>query len=134
MNKNSNNRYLLLGILTIIIVWSGCNLIINNSLVLPSIKEVLISLKDILLSGNTYLILIKTFLKLTLVIVISLVIALTLALFSFKTKVFESFIKPLLVVLKTIPVIAIIIFFVDFLWEKLKPIYYDYAGGYPNFV
>ncbi|HHX79661.1 MAG TPA: ABC transporter permease subunit [Acholeplasmataceae bacterium] len=121
MNKNSNNRYLLLGILTIIIVWSGCNLIINNSLVLPSIKEVLISLKDILLSGNTYLILIKTFLKLTLVIVISLVIALTLALFSFKTKVFESFIKPLLVVLKTIPVIAIIIFLLISFGRNLSP-------------
>ncbi|HHZ11863.1 MAG TPA: ABC transporter permease subunit [Acholeplasmataceae bacterium] len=121
MNKNSQNRFLLFGVLFIIVVWSGCSLVVNNSLVLPSIKDVLISLKDILLSHNTYLIILMTFLKLALVVVASLIIALILALLSFKTKGFESFIKPLLVFLKTIPVIAIIIFLLISFGRNLSP-------------
>lgn len=121
MKNKNHNTLLLLGVLGIISVWFGSSLIINNSLVLPSIKEVLISLKDILLSGNTYLILLKTFIKLTLVMVISLVIAFTLALFSYKTKGFESFIKPLMVLFKTIPVIAIIIFLLISFGRNLSP-------------
>jgi len=121
MSKNSQNRFLLFGVLFIIVVWSGCSLVVNNSLVLPSIKDVLISLKDILLSHNTYLIILMTFLKLALVVVASLIIALILALLSFKTKGFESFIKPLLVFLKTIPVIAIIIFLLISFGRNLSP-------------
>lgn len=62
-----------------------------------------------------------TFLKLALVVVASLIIALILALLSFKTKGFESFIKPLLVFLKTIPVIAIIIFLLISFGRNLSP-------------
>ena len=71
MRKNYN-ILLLLGIFAIFIIWFISSLIINNSLVLPSIKDVLLSLKDILLSCTTYLILLKTFLKLILVMVASL--------------------------------------------------------------
>lgn len=131
MNKNSQNRFLLFGVLFIIVVWSGCSLVVNNSLVLPSIKDVLISLKDILLSHNTYLIILMTFLKLALVVVASLIIALILALLSFKTKGFESFIKPLLVFLKTIPVIAIIIFLLISFGRNLSPYIMTALGVVP---
>lgn len=131
MNKNSQNRFLLFGVLFIIVVWSGCSLVVNNSLVLPSIKDVLISLKDILLSHNTYLIILMTFLKLALVVVASLIIALIFALLSFKTKGFESFIKPLLVFLKTIPVIAIIIFLLISFGRNLSPYIMTALGVVP---
>lgn len=120
MRKNYN-ILLLLGIFAIFIIWFISSLIINNSLVLPSIKDVLLSLKDILLSCTTYLILLKTFLKLILVMVASLLIALTLALLSSKTKGFESFIKPIMVLFKTIPVIAIIIFLLISFGRDLSP-------------
>lgn len=110
MNKKSSNQYLLLGILFIIIIWLIGSTIINNSLVLPSIKEVLLALKNILTKGNTYLVLIQTFFKLLVVMVISLVLAFVLALFAYKAKAVESFIKPVMVLFKTIPIVAIIIF------------------------
>lgn len=121
MKKINNNAYFLLGVLTIFIIWVGSSLIINNTLVLPSIKDVFLALKKILLSGNTYLVLIMTFLKLILVMVISLVIALTLALLAYKTKVFGSFIKPFMVLFKTVPIIAIILFFLIAFGRNLSP-------------
>lgn len=104
-----NNIFIFLGIITIIIIWLISSLLINNSLVLPTITEVLNSLKDLVSKGSTYLIILNTFLKLLLTISISLVIALGLGVLSYISNKFESFIKPIFVLFKTIPVIAIII-------------------------
>lgn len=104
------NALLFLGVIIIFIAWFVFSLIINNSLVLPSIKDVAVSLKHILITGNTYIILFKTFLKLFLVIILSLIVSLSLALLSSKAKGFESFLKPIMVLIKTIPIVAIILF------------------------
>lgn len=104
------NALLFLGVIIIFIAWFVFSLIINNSLVLPSIKDVAVSLKHILITGNTYIILFKTFLKLFLVIILSLIVSLSLALLSSKAKGFESFLKPIMVLIKTITIVAIILF------------------------
>lgn len=116
-----NNIFILLGIITIILIWLISSVLIDNSLVLPTITEVLYSLKDILGKGATYLIILSTFLKLLLIIVISLVIALGLGILSYISSKFESFIKPIFVLLKTIPVIAIIILLLIFFGNSKSP-------------
>ena len=106
---NKNNNYIILGLIFILILWLSSSLWIDNSLVLPTISEVFHSLKNILSKGLTYLIILNTFLKLLLIIAISLIIAMLLAILSFVFEKFENFIKPIMVIMKTIPVIAIII-------------------------
>ena len=54
--NNNNYKYILLSVLFIILLWTVSSLIIDNSLVLPGISEVILSLKEILSTSTTYLI------------------------------------------------------------------------------
>ena len=102
-------------------LWTVSSLIIDNSLVLPGISEVILSLKEILSTSTTYLIILLTIVRLILVVLVSLVIAFILAILSYLSDKFESFIKPLFVILKTIPVIAIIVLLLITFGSKTSP-------------
>lgn len=119
--NNNNYKYILLSVLFIILLWTVSSLIIDNSLVLPGISEVILSLKEILSTSTTYLIILLTIVRLILVVLVSLVIAFILAILSYLSDKFESFIKPLFVILKTIPVIAIIVLLLITFGSKTSP-------------
>ncbi|HHU80709.1 MAG TPA: ABC transporter permease subunit [Acholeplasmataceae bacterium] len=119
--NNNNYKYILLSVLFIILLWAVSSLIIDNSLVLPGISEVILSLKEILSTSTTYLIILLTIVRLILVVLVSLVIAFILAILSYLSDKFESFIKPLFVILKTIPVIAIIVLLLITFGSKTSP-------------
>lgn len=119
--NNNNYKYILLSVLFIILLWTVSSLIIDNSLVLPGISEVILSLKEIFSTSTTYLIILLTIVRLILVVLVSLVIAFILAILSYLSDKFESFIKPLFVILKTIPVIAIIVLLLITFGSKTSP-------------
>lgn len=115
------NIFILLGLLSILILWLIVSLSIDNSLVLPTINQVLESLKDILSDSRTYLIIFMALLKLILTCILSLVIALVLATLSFMSIKFADFLKPFLVIFKTIPIISIIILLLIFFGNNKSP-------------
>jgi NitT/TauT family transport system permease protein len=116
-----NNLYILLGMIIILIFWTIGSTMIDNSLVLPGFDEVLLSLGDILSNLSTFILILNTILKLVLIIFVSLIIAMALAILSYISSKFENFIKPIFVIIKTIPVIAIIILLLIVLGNDKSP-------------
>ena len=116
-----DNLFILFGLAMIILVWLFSSLHINNALVLPTISQVFNSLKTILSTSKSYLIIFNTFLKLVFTMIISLVIAIILAILSIFSLKFEKFIKPMIVIFKTIPIVSIIILLLVFLGNSKSP-------------
>ena len=105
--NKSNNVYFLLGILFLFGVWFVSSLLVNNSGILPNIDEVFGELLKILKDGNTYTLLGNTFLKIIVAILVSFIISLLLAVLSLLSEKVEYFIRPFIVFLKSIPIVAI---------------------------
>lgn len=100
--------YFILGIIAIGLLWFILSLSINNENVIPSIPKVAISLVDILKVGNSYIMILSTILKLIGTVIISLVIAALLASLSLLSTRFTYFLKPLIIIMRTLPVAAMI--------------------------
>lgn len=115
------NIYIFIGIIAILLFWVITSSIIDNSLVLPGLDEVLLSFGKILSKPSTYGIILNTILKLIAIILASLLIAFTLAILSYLSVRFEYFLKPIFALIKTIPVIAIIILLLIFFGNNKSP-------------
>ena len=105
-SKNFINFF---GIIFIFLIWLILSNVYNNSLIVPKIDKVFIAFIEILGTARVYELIFKLIINILLVISISFLIATTLAVFSYKYEKFYYFISPLITVLKTIPIVAIII-------------------------
>ncbi len=108
--KKQKPIFILLGILSLILLWFIFSQYFNNSLIIPKIKNVVIQLGEICVSKRFLLILIKTIVRVIIIVFVSFVIALNLAVLAYKSKKIGYFLIPIMTVLKTMPVITIIIF------------------------
>lgn len=99
----------LLGILLIFLLWQLGYLYFNNDYIIPKISNTFISLGKLLKEISTYQILGLTILRLFISIITCLILGMTLAGISLVFKPFRSFIKPIFVFLKTIPVVVVIV-------------------------
>lgn len=113
--------FLWFGIFTIFIIWYIVNFWIDNALILPSIDAVFRALYNLLISPDVYLLVLKTFLRLMIIIALSFFVSLTAAVVSFLSRKFEHFFKPYLVLMKTVPVISMIILLLIFFGNKTSP-------------
>ena len=108
-NVKNNNIYFLIGTLVILILWQSIGALTNNSIILPKIDEVLVSLVTLLITKSTYIIIFNTVLRLLITTIISFVISLILACLSLISNKLYHFIKPFIILIKTIPIATIII-------------------------
>ena len=99
----------LFSIITILTVWTGLSLYVDNILILPSIFDVTICLFEILKDPNTYISVAYTLFRLTLGISVSFFLALFLAILSYRYEKIKEFIYPFVLILKTIPTVSIIV-------------------------
>lgn len=107
--KISKYSIYVLSILTIFILWILANTFYNNSLVIPSVKGVFQSLGQLLSGSRIYSILFSMILKILFTTFVSLIVALIMAIISFRFKGFSYYLSPMIVIVKTMPIIAIII-------------------------
>lgn len=107
--KISKYSVYVLSILTIFILWILTNTFYNNSLVIPSVKGVFQSLGQLLSGFRIYSILFSMILKILFTTFVSLIVALIMAIISFRFKGFSYYLSPMIVIVKTMPIIAIII-------------------------
>ena len=107
--KISKYSIYVLSILTIFILWILANTFYNNSLVIPSVKGVFQSLGQLLSGFRIYSILFSMILKILFTTFVSLIVALIMAIISFRFKGFSYYLSPMIVIVKTMPIIAIII-------------------------
>ncbi len=120
-NKKKRVIYIGLGILTIMFLWVVLSNIYNNSIVIPKIKDVLRALLELFTQKRIYELLFTMLLRILLTVSISLGISLVLSLMSYKFKHFGNYLLPIISLLKTTPVIAIIILLILSVGMELTP-------------
>jgi NitT/TauT family transport system permease protein len=119
--KKKQTLYLWFGIFSIFIVWYIAGQGIENALILPSFGAVFRALCDLLARSEVYLLVAKTFLKLIIIMVISFSLSLTAAQLSFRSRKFEHFLRPYISLIKTIPVVSIIILLLIVFGNRTSP-------------
>lgn len=108
-NKKTNYVFYILGILFIFVLWVFGSSFVNNDYIIPSVSQTISSLFDLLTSGNTYVILGHTLLRLLISISVCFVGGVCLGSLSKISPKFNAFVKPLFALLKTLPVAVLII-------------------------
>lgn len=121
--ENKKNRIIFvgLGILTIVFLWIILSNIYNNSIVIPKIKDVLKALIELFSQKRIYVLLFTMLLRILLTVSISLGIALFFSLMAYKFKCIGNYLLPIISLLKTTPVIAIIILLILSVGMELTP-------------
>ncbi|HEY8443732.1 MAG TPA: ABC transporter permease subunit [Clostridia bacterium] len=113
--------YVILGVMFLLVLWTIAQRAINNDLVIPDIPSVLIALVSLLKQAKTYSLVFKTIGRLVLTICACAGLTLVLSYLSYKLDWFENFIKPLFVLMRTIPVVSLIIFLLFLLGREISP-------------
>ncbi len=111
----------ILGLGIIFILWYVLAIVYDNSMIIPSIKETFIALLDLIKSSRFFKLLFMMIFRIIITVGVSLIISIILAVFSFKSDKFNKFINPIIVVMKTIPIIAIIILLLILVGMKITP-------------
>ena len=119
---NSKKSYYILGIFFIFIVWIILNASFNNSYIVPSVSETITALVDLFKRINTYKVLGLTVLRLLFVISICLLLGVLLSLISCFSIRFKSFLKPVMALLKTLPIAVVIILLLVMFTREYAPV------------
>lgn len=120
MNKK-DGLFFSLGLATILLLWLVSSIVIDNSIILPNIIDVIKSLVRILTTKRTYLIIFNTISRLFLTIIFAFVLAIIFAVLSYSSRKIEQFVKPMFVIMKTLPVASIIIILLVIVGNQLSP-------------
>ena len=123
MNSIIKNKktYYVLGILFVFVLWEILSVISNNNFVVPSIELTFTALGKILIDKETYFILGSTLLRLLISISLCFVLGVVLAVLSNLSNSFKSFIKPMIALLKTLPMAAVIIMLLVMVGRSYSP-------------
>ena len=101
--------YYLLGILFIFVLWILLNVSFNNDYIVPSVSKTIEALLDLLVENHTYKVLSFTILRLSLVISSCFILGVVLAVFSYLSYRVKAFLKPIIILIKTLPIAVVII-------------------------
>ncbi|MGD9886424.1 MAG: ABC transporter permease [Bacilli bacterium] len=101
--------YFLSGLLLLFIIWIVSSMFVQNDLVIPSFQAVVKAFQKMVLAKTTWMSLGNTLFNLVLAILICFIIALILSLLVINIKPLEVFLSPLFAVLRTVPIIAVIV-------------------------
>lgn len=104
-------KYILnfIGIIIIILIWVIFSLAIKNDLVVPKISSVIIKMVQIFSKDKIYIIILTSVLKIVLIMSMSLLLSISLSLLSYKCLSFQYIIEPFINLIKTMPIVTIII-------------------------
>lgn len=122
-NSIAKKTYFTLGILFIFIIWIIGGTLFDNSYIVPSVLDTFKALIDLFTKAHTYKVLGFTLLRLVLSIVICFALGVGFAILSYNFKRFKWFIKPIITLLKTLPIAVVIILLLVMLDKELAPYY-----------
>lgn len=115
------NRKRLLGAVALIIIWSAAALIVDDEIILPSFVDVFKKLTSMFKTGALLPAILKTVSRIMIGVFISIVFGNFLAYISYKFNLKEYF-EPLFSILRTIPVISIVLIVLFFAEKNLLSI------------
>ena len=122
-NSIAKKIYFTLGILFIFIIWIIGQATLKNSYVVPSVVDTFKALGNLFTKAHTYKVLGYTLLRLVLSICVCFILGLLFAVLAYKFKGFKWFIKPLMTLLKTLPIAVVIILLLIILSKEYAPYY-----------
>ena len=122
-NSIAKKVYFSLGILIIFIVWIIGEAIIDNNYVVPTISDTFKSLIDLFSKGHTYKVLGYTLLRLITSISVCFILGMLLAVLAYNFERFKWLVKPIITLLKTLPIAVVIILLLIILNKELAPFY-----------
>ena len=120
---NSKKTYIILGILFIFVGWTIASLIVDNNYVIPSVIEMLDALGDLFVQGHTYIVLGYTLVRLFMSVLFCLVLGILFASISYISYRFENFVKPIIVLFKSLP-LAVVITLILLMFSDDLAVYY----------
>lgn len=132
--KNSilkDKRYSIISILTIILIWLLVSKLVNNEVMIPSLKSTFVSLIDIVRDESFLIIIQMTLLRTFFSFLISLFLAVLLGVLSNISKFIYNFMMPILSFLKSVPTMAIIILALIWLNNNIAPMFVGFIMVFP---
>ena len=111
---NPPNKATLFGILFLIVLWQGFAMLVGQPELFPSVTELAAGLFNLFKSGSFYTDLAFTILRGLLGFTIALILALTLAATALHHDFWKNFFHPLVVTIRSIPVISFVL--IALLW------------------
>ena len=116
MNKSAKSQilYSALGVALVFLLWLICFLIVSNEYLLPAPFAVLEKAGLLLFDIEFYTALLSTLLRVLTATVISLMVAISLALLSVFFKAFASILTPLTACLRSLPTLAVLLLILTF--------------------
>lgn len=115
------NRKRLLGAVALIFIWSAAALIVDDEIILPSFVNVFKKLTSMFKTGALLPAILKTASRILIGVLISIIFGNFLAYTSYKFKL-KEYLEPLFSVLRTIPVISIVLIVLFFAEKNLLSI------------
>ena len=109
-----SNKGTIYGIVFLIVLWQGIAILINQPALFPSVTDLISGLLDLLTAYNFYISLGSTILRGLVGFIIALILALLFAVIALHHNFWKKFFHPLLVTIRSIPVIAIVL--IALLW------------------
>lgn len=104
------------------LVWIIAYYSVKNDYIIPSVSDTVKSLGKCLISGSFYIAFLYTVFRTALSFVISFILAVLLVAVGTVCKPFNSFIKPFISVLRTLPTLAIILILLFWTTPKVAPV------------
>lgn len=115
--------FFILGIASLFFFWFLLSVTVKNTIAMPKISDTFSALGKLLINKDTYIIIGNTILKIFLTILVSFTIALILVILSTLSKRFQAFISPIISLLKTLPVVVIILFLLFVFNSSIAPFF-----------
>lgn len=117
-----DNKYIILSIIIILLIWQASSLYIGNELLFPSVIDVIKSTTIIVTKEKFITIIIYSLIRVVKSFFISISIALLLAIASYFNKLVYNSILPILAIIKAIPTMAFIVLLLIWTSKDYAPI------------
>jgi len=120
-----------ISVLLLLVIWKIISIIYNSDLILPSPETTLISILKLVLSKNFLLIVGITILRGLIGFSISILLGVALGIFAGVNETFHAFLKPILISIRSTPVISLIL--LALIWFKINtvPIFIGFLTMFP---
>lgn len=116
------NKYKVLGLMMLIMIWTFSYMIIGNSVILPSPVETAVAFKEIIISANFAVTIFTTLSRIIISFLIGLALALVLGIISALNQWFYDLLSPAISLFKIVPTMAIVILALIWLTNQRAPI------------
>lgn len=120
MKFTYQSKYYLLSIAFCLFLWEVISIKLNDDFLMPRLKQIFIKCFELIREDNFWQIVYSSFSNLVIALVFSIVIALLLAILSYKKECFFHFVMPLMSIIKSVPTVATIIFVL--IWSEVDKV------------